>query len=111
MNSVSENLICSDEQRRFQVRAKGRNGLDYVEVHQAHPAQNQDRNTIRVFFIGTAPQGLKPENFSIEGGVRIRDINVTHAERVTRGSDDLDDYWLLVLNRFGDFSTYTLRIA
>lgn len=111
MNLASENQFCRDEQRRYQVRAKGCNGLDYVEVHQADPAQNQDRTTLKVFFIGIAPEDLKPANFSIEGGVRIRDIKVTNAERVTRGSDDLDDYWRVVLDRFGDFSNYTLRIV
>ena len=112
MNSINENEVCGDEQRRFQVRAKGRNGLDYVEVHQSQSTSDPaDKTTIKVFFIGDAPESLTPANFGIQGGVRILDIRVTEAERVERGEEDLDDYWRLTIDRSGDFSTYTLRVV
>jgi len=112
MELAVKNEVCRDEQRRVQVRAKGRNGLDYVELQQAHStAEGPETTTLKVFFIGPAPASLTPANFGIDGGVRIRDIRVADAERVSRGEDDLDDYWLLTLNRFGDFSPYTLRVA
>src|SRR4030095_11392350 len=112
MNSINENEVCGDEQRRFQVRAKGRNGLDYVEVQQAQSTSDPaDKTTLKVFFIGDAPESLTPANFGIQGGVRILEIRVTEAERVDRGEEDLDDYWRLTVDRSGDFSTYTLRVV
>jgi len=109
---MSTSEFCRDDQRRFEVRAGGRNGLDYVEVHQAQPSPPDDDKTIlKVFFLADAPEGLTPANFSIEGGARVRDIRTTSAERVERGDDDLDDYWRLTLDTFGDFSTYTLRLV
>ena len=96
--------ICRDEQRRHRVRSKHRNGLDYVEVG---PTQL----TLKLFFIDGAPEELTSANFRIDGGARIRDIRVTGAYRVDRTEDDLDDHWLLTVDRFGDFSTYTLHIV
>jgi predicted phage baseplate assembly protein len=104
MNSANDTEICRDEQRRNQARAKQRNGLDYVEVG---PSQL----TLKLFFIGAAPEGLTPANFRIDGGARIRGVRVTGADRVNRTDEDLDDYWRLTVDRFGDFSTYTLRIV
>src|SRR5262245_29456529 len=104
MNLANDIEICRNEQRRHQVRAKQRNGLDYVEVG---PSQL----TLKLFFIGVAPEGLMPANSRIDGGARIRGIRVTDANRVNRTDEDLDDYWRLTVDRFGDFSTYTLRIV
>jgi predicted phage baseplate assembly protein len=95
-------LICKNERRRKAVRARRRNGLDYVEVCR-------DQLTLKVFFIGEAPNHLTAANFRIDGGARIRDLRITVAERVSAGDQDLDDYWRLTVDRPGDFSTYTLR--
>src|SRR5262249_54160356 len=104
MNSANDIEICRDKQRRNKVRAKHRNGLDYVEVG---PGQL----TLKLFFIGEAPHDLTTANFRIDGGARISGMRVTGATRVNRGDEDLDDYWRLTVDRFGDFSTYTLRIV
>ncbi len=111
MNTVSDSELCRDEQRRAEVRAKGRNGLDYVEVQQGKASPQPEKTTLKVFFIGDAPEDLKPANFGIEGGVRIQEIRVIEAKRIERGEEDLDDYWRLTLDRFGDFSPYTLRVV
>jgi predicted phage baseplate assembly protein len=113
MNSAINNEVCRDEQRRNQVRARQRNGLDYVEVQQGELASDGHRGdpTIKVFFIGEAPADLIPANFRIDGGVRVRGIRVTNVERSSRGDDDLDDHWRLTLDQFGDFSPYTLRVV
>jgi len=104
MNLENDTEICRDEQRRHQVRAKHRNGLDYVEV-------GANQQSLNLFFIGAAPEGLTSANFRIDGGARIRGIRVTEANRVNRTEEDLDDYWRLTVDRFGDFSAYTLRIV
>jgi hypothetical protein len=111
MNPINENeIVCRADQRRFQVRGKARNGLDYLEVQEGNP-QGPEPTILQVFFIGAAPDDLEVGNFAIAGGVRIRDIRVVAAERISKSEEDLDDYWRLTLNRFGDFSSYTMRVV
>src|SRR5262245_52931507 len=104
MKLANDTEIRRDKQRRHKVRAKHRNGLDYVEVGPGQLA-------LKLFFIGAAPNDLTPANFRIDGGARIRGIRVTAADRIDATDGDLDDYWRLTVDRFGDFSTYTLRIV
>ena len=102
-------LICQNDQRREQVRAKPKlNGLDYLEV-------SDDQKTLTVYFLGKAPEELPDKDcgdyFRVEGGRRVRDIRITKGT-VTRVKDpELDDWVTLTLNRYGDFSIYTLRIV
>lgn len=96
-------LICKDEKRRREVRKRNLNGLDYLEV-------GDDRRSLHLFFINRAPLGLMKGNFRIEGGERIKDIEVIH---VARGCGDefdptRDACVKLTLNKSGDFSIYCL---
>ncbi len=102
-------LACRDEKRRETVRDEHRNGLDYLEV-------SDDQRTLYVYFIGNAPEKtneeekIKKENVRIEGGRRIRGIEVVGDPQVHRihGSDD----WMEVrVDKPGDFSAYTLRLV
>jgi hypothetical protein len=97
-------VICHDDQRRQEVRAKARNGLDYLEVCT-------DQLTLTVYFLGQAPENISTANVRIDGGVRIRDLNVIEAEVVLREDPELDDYLRVRVDRLGDFSTYTLRLV
>ncbi len=47
----------------------------------------------------------------IEGGRRIRNLEVTSADVHRSGDPELDDTLVVVVDRAGDFSTYTLRIV
>ena len=97
--------FCKDDQRRAAVRHKtGLNGLDYLEV-------SDDQLRLTVFFLGKAPQQIDATNIRIEGGRRVRDINVVKVE-VQRGpSPELDDRMMVRVDKYGDFSTYTLRVV
>jgi hypothetical protein len=101
-------LVCNSERRREAVRQQRElYGLDYLDVD---PMQTM----LTVHFLGKAPRGpheIKKQNVVIEGGRRIRKIKVLSA--VTRPSDDpeFDDTLEIVVDRPGDFSTYTLRIV
>lgn len=105
-------LFCNDERRREAVRREPKlRGLDYLEVE---PDSSTPRVTLKVFFLGKAPRGkhqLDKSNVVIEGGRRIRDIDVVSV--LTRFSDDpeFDDMLEVVVDRAGDFSTYTLRVV
>jgi hypothetical protein len=122
----SATLISKDDQRRAAVRHKnGWNGLDYLDV-------SEDQRTLTVYFLGKAPaQLLRQEGedgaayktrlrqyVHIEGGRRVRNIAVTDVavqqarDPKTRTVDPERDDWMVVrLDKYGDFSTYTLRLT
>jgi len=97
-------LTCDDEARRAALRAHPTlNGIDFIEVSAA--SLNAQR-FIQVFFIKSPPPaGLvgHPEFFSVEGGVRIRNIKVV---AVTLVAQHLE----VEVDQAGDFSTYNLLI-
>jgi hypothetical protein len=99
--------ICKDDPRRDQVRARSNLcGLDYLEV-------GDDQLTLTVTFLGRAPAHITPANLRVEGGRRVpgRTIKVLRC-RVTRSTDpDVDDTMQVWLDRYGDFSTYTLHLV
>ncbi len=98
-----QSLICDDEERRARLRGHATlNGIDYIEV-------SEDQRTLHVYFMNPLPAdayGLpsKPTLIKIEGGVRIRNIQV---EAVNRASDT---HLEVAVSEPGDFSTYTLII-
>lgn len=104
-------LCCQQDDRRDAVRhMQGWNGIDYVEV-------DDSQRTLRVYFLGKLPPELqenKPgiERFlRIEGGTRITDIQITDADPVIDPDPEKDDFLILELNKYGDYSTYTLRLV
>jgi hypothetical protein len=99
-------ISCKDDPRRQAVRnAKGRYGLDFLEV-------STDQKTLHVTFLGRAPQGLAAGNFVVEGGERIRHIKVTKVVQETQSADSgLDDSADVYVDRAGDFSDYILRVV
>lgn len=101
------------------------NGLDYLDV-------GKDPRELRVFFLGKAPaQLLKQPNegnkeyqarlrrcVQIEGGRRIRGIRVDSVEihqpkdpKTGKVVPNLDDWMVVKLDKYGDFTTYTLRLV
>jgi hypothetical protein len=104
-------LCCRQDDRRDAVRAmQGRVGLDYVEV-------DEERQQLSVHFLGKLPPELaenKPgieRHLRLEGGQRIRDIRIVDVDPVVDPDELSDDHLVVRLDRLGDFSTYTLRLA
>jgi hypothetical protein len=96
--------LCRTDERREEVRAAtSLNGLDYLEV-------SDDQRTLTIYFLGKAPEHLSKDNFRIEGGRRVRNIKITAAQVIRDSDPELDDRVTLRLDRFGDFSTYTLQL-
>lgn len=102
--------VCRRDLRRHAVRAHtdadGRpdlNGIDYVEV-------SPDQLQLRVFFLGPAPI-LTPANVRIDGGRRITGIRVLRIETCLQEDAERDDCLVIVVDRPGDFSTYTLCLV
>jgi hypothetical protein len=95
--------VCTDEARRATVVASAAlNGIDYLEV-------SQDQKTLRVSLLHGMPAngyGLPadPSKVTVEGGVRIKNIQVVEVRRATGTLLEID------VDRPGDFSPYKLVI-
>ncbi len=103
-------FACLNEQRREAVRKdKKLHGLDYLEVEQ-------NQRALHVYFLGKAPKEWRHEEdvgrfVRIEGGRRIQNIRVVKAIVHRQRHPDFDDYLEVTIDRFGDFSPYTLRVV
>jgi hypothetical protein len=103
-------LCCQQDDRRDAVRRmNGRNGLDYLEV-------SDDQLTLTVFFLGKLPPELSHQlqgggpHLRIEGGQRVTDIRITSVKPVVDPDPEKDDYLVVKLDKYGDFSTYSLHL-
>lgn len=100
--SCTSVLVCKQELRRSQVRRKVElNGLDYLEVCEG-------QLILTVYFLGKAPPILEKENFRIEGGRRITNIQVVGLEIHREKDPETDDCVHISVDKSGDFSTYCL---
>ncbi|MGP1372612.1 MAG: putative baseplate assembly protein [Almyronema sp.] len=100
--------FCCDRRRRAAVAASSLNGIDYLEVLDHDAPSDSDRQLILLVYL-IKPLGaisLGVENFRLLGGDRIRDISVV---AVTAFADSR--VVQLRVNRWGDYSTYTLQIV
>ena len=101
----SPTLTCQDERRRRAAREQGRNGIDYVEV------DDLDQHNLCVHLFGQVPEGIDVPNVRIEGGRRIRDVQVTSVPVEPATDNEADECLRVTVNRPGDFSLYTLRLV
>lgn len=109
-------LICNNTLRRENVRQHQQfNGLDYLEIGQTDQSGTslESQRVLTVYFLGKVTDELKltKANIRIEGGRRIRDIQVLDVKVHTHESIDFDDYMTVVVDRSGDFSNYVLRVV
>ncbi len=107
-------LICQNEQRREAVRQHRQlNGLDYVEVGVTDKAETtlESQRILTVYFLGKAPVELETSNVLIVGGRRIQGIQVEKVTIHRYETVEFDDFMQVVVDRPGDFSTYTLRVV
>jgi len=108
-------LICNSGLRREKVRQHDTlSGLDYLEVGRIDQLQPdlENQRHLRVYFLGKAPSVvLDQTNIRIEGGRRIRDIQVVSVEIHQSGNVEFDDSMEILVDKAGDFSTYTLRVV
>jgi hypothetical protein len=113
--------FCCDERRRNIVKQQTVfNGIDFLEVvdDPSDPFELRQR-ALRVNFIHPlAPGALTAQNVRIEGGERIRNIEITGVETGGLASPPSSPPKLLPANVMvvrvaepGDFSTYTLRLV
>ena len=95
---------CQREERREAVRHTEKlNGLDYLEV-------SEDQRSLTVYFLGKISPHFDTRTVVIEGGVQVK-VRVKSVDVQTQGERDQDDTMVVTVNRRGDGSRYTLRIA
>jgi hypothetical protein len=85
------------------------NGIDYLEVLDADAPPGLRQRVLRVHFIrrfSPVPAGFSHENVTIKGGERVRDVRVVPPVKFLA-----DDLLEVVVNKPGDFSTYTLALV
>ncbi|HEY7403855.1 MAG TPA: putative baseplate assembly protein [Candidatus Angelobacter sp.] len=97
-------IVCDDTLRRAKIRAARSNGIDSVEV-------SDDQVTLTVHLLGAVPENLREANLQIQGGVRIKNIKVTELRLYRADDPEQDDCLEVLIDRAGDFSTYTLRFV
>ncbi|HKP12245.1 MAG TPA: hypothetical protein VJZ91_09055, partial [Blastocatellia bacterium] len=98
------NLICRDERRRQAARDRNFNGIDYVEV-------DESQTLLCVHLFGEVPDNLGLGNVVIEGGRRVRDIQIKSVFPDKEDDEELGECLRVEVDRPGDFSTYTLRLV
>ncbi|MBL0011655.1 MAG: hypothetical protein IPP22_13185 [Nitrosomonas sp.] len=110
MNSLTCNVGIRREKVRQHVTLSG---LDYLEVGRIDQLLSDLENQwhLRVYFLGRAPDALDETNIRIEGGWRIRDIQVVSVDIHKAKRIEFDDSMEIVVDKAGDFSTYTLRVV
>lgn len=117
---------CCEENRRALVDAHpSLNGIDYLEVLDLDaPPGSPRQRTLLVRLLKPVPAGLSPDNLSIRGGERIRQVNVEWvgiasappaqaiaAEQALLLALDEPDHVLVVrTDSDGDHCTYSLRL-
>jgi predicted phage baseplate assembly protein len=99
--------ICRDVSRRRKAIREHEpelNGIDYLEV-------DESQTILTVYFIGGTPRSLTKNNVRIDGGRRVTGIRVTEIRFCDPGDARSDGCLQVLVDRFGDFSTYTLRLV
>jgi predicted phage baseplate assembly protein len=99
-----ETCLDRDPRRRL-ARARGLNGIDYVEQDA------EEKNLFHVFFLGKAPRDITEANVRIDGGVRVRDVAVKGVGLCALEGMDEDDCMRVWTDKLGDQSVYTLSLV
>ncbi|HEY8009941.1 MAG TPA: putative baseplate assembly protein [Rudaea sp.] len=103
--TTSAAMVCREDTRRRQLFGNSDwNGIDYIEV-------SDDQLSLAVYFFDSAPKNLTPANIHIDGGRRITGIQAIGLAPAPAGGDEADECLIVSLDRYGDFSTYTLRLV
>ncbi|RFC37572.1 MAG: putative baseplate assembly protein [Candidatus Nitrotoga sp. LAW] len=114
---------CCDQRRREVVKLNGTlNGLEYLEVHDSGISGDSTRQlTLFVKFLRAVPATLGKDNFRIEGGERIKSVDIewitianalpaSEPPGLVDGLVPLNKFMVIRTKIYGDFSLYTLRL-
>lgn len=116
------NYFCCDERRRNAVKAHPTlNGIEFLEVVDNRDDAYENRQTTLIvhFIKDLIPGSLDKQNVQVEGGDRIKNIQVIHAgigftvspPSSPPASGDPYKQLIVKVKEAGDFSRYTLRLV
>lgn len=91
-------------QRRADAIAKGRNGIDFVDVAE-------DRRTLSVYFFLAAPRETAHKHYRVAGGTRVRNLRIVEVRHAEGDDPQGRDRLKIVVDRPGDYSPYRLEIV
>ena len=94
--------VCLDNHRRIEVRARGHNGVDYVDI-------GHDLRTITVQLLRRPPEELAATNIVIEEAGSKSRIKVTGLQFCYVDDPAQENSILLSIERPGGRSSYTLK--
>ena len=95
---------CRDERRRAIARQRDLNGIDYVGI-------SADQTSLCVHLFGEVPRAIDTANVRIQGGRRVRDIQVISVYPEREEDPELGECLRVNLDKPGDFSTYQLCLV
>jgi hypothetical protein len=96
--------VCLDDHRRIEVRARGHNGIDYVDV-------GHDLRTITVHLLRRPPEDLALRNIVIESEGQGEQIRVTDLQFCYVDDPAQEDSLRLTVERPGNRSSYLLKFV
>jgi len=110
---IKTSEICDDKTKRRHAIKDHRgpddkpdlNGIDYIEVDES------DQRKLHVHLLDKAPENITKNNVHIDGGRRIRNIQVKEVQLCDPDDPDLADCLEVTVDKAGDFSTYTLCLV
>lgn len=105
-------ICCLEDSRRNIVRKNGGwNGVDYVEVLE-------DEKSLKLYFLGKLPGEFNSDcgadltrYLKVTGGRRITDVEIVEVQPYPDLHPDRDDYLLVLFNKRGDSSVYTIFLV
>jgi hypothetical protein len=118
---ANTNYYCCDERRHNAVKDHPLlNGIEFLEVVDNPTDPFEVRQTVLIvhFIKDLVPGNLTKENIKIEGGERIRNIEIIEigigflsSPPSSPPSDDPNRLLVIKVKEAGDFSRYTLRLV
>jgi hypothetical protein len=102
---MNADLTCKKTQRRQEIRDRGYNGIDFIEVL----CPDQTKLCVHLFSHGL--EKIEKANICIEGGTRIQDIQVIDVAIKRSEDPELEDCLRIALDKPGDFSVYMLKLV
>ena len=97
-------LLVAGDDRRREIRARDRHGIDGVEV-------GEDDRRLTVLFLEHVPEGLSRHNIRIDGQAGARPVHATSVRRSAGEDPELEDRLIVELDRPGSAGRYRLRIV
>ena len=104
MNIAPTALACLDPQRQADLRRRGPNGIDYVEV-------SEQNYRLTVYLLRPAPANLSIANVLIRGGANAVPVTIVDLQLCLIDDLERDDCFYVTLDRPGNAAEYCVQLV